>query len=51
MNLYSISELILGTLPMEFEFLYGLLTFVLAIVSIILVISPFLLILRMLGGK
>ena len=31
MNLYNLSQAILGSLPIEFNFLYGLLTFILAI--------------------
>ena len=51
MNLYNLSESILGTLPTEFTFLYGLLTFILACISLCLLISPFILIFKMLGGK
>lgn len=51
MNLYDLSIAILGTLPTEFHFLYGLLTFILAIVSVLLLISPFVLVIKLLGGK
>lgn len=51
MNLYDLSVAILGTLPSEFTFLYGLLTFILAIVSVCLLISPFVLVIKMLGGR
>ncbi len=51
MNLYAISEAILGTLPTEFTFLYGLLTFIMAVLSVLLLLSPFVLIFKLLGGK
>ena len=51
MNLYNLSEAILGTLPNEFTFLYGLLTFILACITLCLLISPFVLIFKILGGR
>ena len=51
MNLYSLSEAILGTLPTEFTFLYGLLTFILAVLSILLLLFPFVLIFKLMGGR
>ena len=51
MNLYNLSQAILGSLPVEFNFLYGLLTFILAILSIMVLISPFVLVIKLIGGK
>lgn len=51
MNLYNLSVLILGELPQKFEILYALLTFLLAILAIVIIISPFILIFKILGGK
>lgn len=51
MNLYDLSVAILGTLPSEFSFLYGLLTFILAIISVLLLISPFVLVIKLMGGR
>ena len=51
MNLYGISTTILGTLPEEFTFLYGLLTFILAVCSVLLLISPFIFIFKLMGGR
>lgn len=51
MNLYDLSVSILGILPSEFNFLYGLLTFLLAIITILIIISPFVLVIKLLGGK
>lgn len=50
MDLYNLSEMILGTLPSEFSFLYGLLTFILSILSICLLLSPFVLIFKVMKG-
>ncbi len=49
--LYELSQLILGDLPLEFHFLYGMLVFVLAVVSVLLLISPIVLIIKLVGGK
>lgn len=51
MNLYSISQAILGTLPSEFTFLYGLLTFIIAVLSVLLLLFPFVLVFKLMGGK
>ena len=51
MNLYALSELILGTLPSEFTFLYGIFTLILGVISVLILILPFILIIRLLGGK
>lgn len=51
MNLYNLSQAILGTLPSEFTFLYGLLTFILAIITVLVLISPFVLLIKLLGGR
>ena len=49
--LYELSQLILGDLPLEFNFLYGMLTFILSVVSVLLLISPIVLIIKLVGGK
>lgn len=51
MNLYDLSVSILGTLPDEFTFIYGLFTFILAVCSVFLLLSPFILIFKLMGGK
>ncbi len=51
MNLYNLSVAILGNLPSEFTFLYGLLTFILAVISVLVLISPFVLVIKLIGGR
>lgn len=51
MNLYNLSQAILGTLPTEFTFLYGLLTFIIAVLSVLLLLFPFVFVFKIMGGR
>lgn len=48
---YDLALLILGDLPVEFTFLYGMLAFILAVVAVILLSSPIILVIKLVGGK
>lgn len=47
---HELSKAILGTLPAEFSYLYGALDLILAIVTILIIISPFIIIFKILKG-
>lgn len=51
MQLYNLSVSILGDLPSNLEFLYALFTFILGVLAVLLLISPIILILKLIGGK
>lgn len=51
MELYSLAQSILGVLPSEWNILYGLLTFILAIIGIVIIISPIILVIKLVGGR
>lgn len=51
MNLYELSELIIGTVPVGWEVLYISLTYILSVVSVLLIISPIIIIFKILGGR
>ena len=47
MELYNLSVLILGELPSNLTILYGLFTFILGVVAVLILISPIILILKL----
>lgn len=51
MELYNLSVLILGDLPSNLTILYGLFTFILGVVAVLILISPIVLILKLIGGR
>lgn len=50
MDIYSLSESLLGILPQESTYLYSILTLILCIAIIFVILSPFIILLK-LGGK
>lgn len=51
MDLYSLAVLILGDLPSNLTILYGLFTFILGVIAVLILISPIVLILKLIGGR
>lgn len=50
-SLYDIAVYIVGTLPPQFSFIYGLVTLVISIVFILLIFTPFIIAYKLIGGK